>query len=91
MNDGSTMDFSNIRYTHVSPIARKLFGVEGVTRVFLGKDFISITKDEISDWALLKPDILGIITDNFVKGIPILTEEEQPEDTKILDTDSEAV
>ena len=69
------MDFSNIRYTHVSPIARKLFGIEGVTRVFLGKDFISITKDEKAVWALLKPDILGIITDNYMKGIPIITEE----------------
>ena len=91
MSDGNTMDFSNIRYTHVSPIARKLFGIEGVQRVFLGKDFISITKDEKYDWALLKPDILGIITDNFIKGIPIVTEEAEPEDTKINDDDSEAV
>jgi hypothetical protein len=40
---------------------------------------------------LLKPDILGIITDNFIKGIPIVTEEAEPEDTKINDDDSEAV
>jgi hypothetical protein len=46
MKDGNTMDFSNIRYTHISPIARKLFGIQGVSRVFLGKDFISITKEE---------------------------------------------
>ncbi len=91
MKDGNTMDFSNIRYTHVSPIARKLFGIQGVSRVFLGKDFISITKEEQSDWALLKPDILGVITDNFVKGIPIVTEEEEPEDTKISAEDTEAV
>ena len=63
MTDGSTMDFSNIRYTHVSPMARKLFGISVVNRVFYGKDFISISKEENIDWNVLKPEILEIITD----------------------------
>ena len=50
MVDGSTMDFSNIRYSHVSPMARKLFGIEGIIRVFYGKDFISVTKEDLLDW-----------------------------------------
>ena len=50
MKDGGTMDFSNVRYTHVSPMARQLFGIEGITRVFYAKDFISVTKEDDLDW-----------------------------------------
>ena len=91
MPDSGTMDFSHVRYTHISPMARKLFSVDGVSRVFFGKDFISITKEESVDWAVLKPEILGVISDNYAKGIPILTEEVQPEDTAIHSDDSEPV
>ena len=72
-------------------MARKLFGIDGVNRVFYGRDFISITKTEEVDWAVLKPEILGVISDNYAKGIPILTEEAPPDDTAILSDDSEAV
>ena len=46
MTDGSTMDFSHMKYTHISPMARNLFAIDGITRVFYGKDFISVTKEE---------------------------------------------
>ena len=69
------MDFGSIRNTQISPMARKLFGIDGVTRVFYGKDFISVTKTEEVEWAILKPEILAVITDNYSKGIPIFTEE----------------
>lgn len=91
MTDGGTMDFSHIRYSHVSPMARKLFGIEGVTRVFYGKDFISVTKEEELDWQFLKPEILAVITDHYTKGLPLFTEEPEAEDTKINENDSEAV
>jgi NFU1 iron-sulfur cluster scaffold homolog, mitochondrial len=45
MEDG-TMDFVAARYTHISPLAKKLFTVDGVNRVFYGKDYISISKTE---------------------------------------------
>ena len=91
MTDGGTMDFSHIRYTHVSPLARQLFQIEGITRVFYGRDFISISKEENLDWQFIKPEILGAITDHYMKGMPLFTEEMEPEDTKICDDDSEAV
>ena len=91
MPDGGTMDFSNIRYTHISPMARQLFGIDGVTRVFYGKDFISVSKEDDLDWAVLKPEILGVITDHYTKGLPLFTEEVQASDTVINDDDSEAV
>jgi hypothetical protein len=54
MRDG-TMDFVSARFTHASPLARKLFTIDGVTRVFYGKDYISIAKKEESDWGTIKP------------------------------------
>ena len=91
MTDNGTMDFSHIRYSHVSPMARKLFGIDGVTRVFYGKDFISVTKEENLDWQFLKPEILGVISDHYIKGIPLFTEEQQAVDTVINPDDTEAV
>ena len=87
-----TMDFSSIRYTTVSPLARRLFQIDGVTRVFFGRDFISVTKKEDLDWAILKPDVLEILTDHLTKNQPIINEDAQiADDTAIKDDDSEAV
>lgn len=55
MDDGSTVDFVAARYTHVSPLAKKLFTIDGVNRVFYGKDYLSISKTEEADWGELKP------------------------------------
>lgn len=63
-----TMDFSSIRFTHISPLARKLFQVDGVVRVFYGKDFISVTKKDELDWNVVKPEILEVITDHYSKN-----------------------
>jgi Fe-S cluster biogenesis protein NfuA len=54
-----------------SPLAQKLMNINGVSAVFFGSDFISVTRDE-TDWAHLKPAILGVIMDHFVSGAPIL-------------------
>lgn len=91
MTGEQTMDFSSMRFTHISPMARKLFSIEGVVRVFYGKDFISVTKKEDVEWNILKPEILGVITDHYTKSQPLFTEELPPEDTLINDDDSEAV
>lgn len=58
-----------------SPLAYQLFGVSGVTSVFFGRDFITVTKDEMTDWPALKPSILSIIMDHFTTGQPVLFEE----------------
>jgi len=91
MENEGTMDFSNIKYTHISPLARKLFQIDGVIRVFYAKDYISVTKQEEQDWALLKPEILGTLTDHFTRQQPLFTEEPPSEDTVINEDDSEAV
>jgi len=54
-----------------SPLAERLFGVPGVTGVFLGYDFITVTKDGL-DWQHLKPAILGAIMEHFMSGQPVM-------------------
>ena len=48
-----------------SPLAKRIFDVEGVKSVFLGSDFITITKQDNLDWQVLKPVLLGAITDHY--------------------------
>ena len=64
----------------------------GVTRVFYGKDFISVTKKEEEDWKILKPEVLSVITEHYTRGQPLLLEDVvEPDDTKITEADSESV
>lgn len=56
-----------------SPLAEKLFGIEGVTGVFYGADFVTVTKGA-GEWPHLKPAILGAIMEHFMSGAPILAE-----------------
>lgn len=57
-----------------SPLAAALFGVSGVRGVFFGADFVSITKSEDADWAVVKPQALAAIMDHFVSGAPLMTD-----------------
>lgn len=62
-----------------SLLALKLFAVEGVKSVFYGQDFITITKEENENWDFLKPEILTIIMDYIISGLPIIeTQSEAP-------------
>ena len=54
-----------------SPLAERLFDIEGVGGVFLGSDFITVTKAN-ADWPQLKPAILGVIMEHFMSGAPIV-------------------
>lgn len=56
----------------VSPLAERLFAVEGVTGVYLGADFISVTKAESQDWYVMKPAVLGAVMEHFMSGEPVL-------------------
>ena len=67
-----TADFAASEGAERSPLAQHLFRVDGVSRVFLGSDFITVTKDQGRDWSLLKPVLLGIIMEHFTTGKPII-------------------
>ncbi len=67
-----TADFATAEAAKRSPLAEHLFTVDGVTGVFLGTDFITVTKAADKDWHLLKPAILGAIMEHFTSGRPIV-------------------
>ena len=75
----STADFSNPESANGSPLASRLFSVEGVNRVFLATDFISVTKNSELDWNSLKPSILTAIMEHFSSGLPALNKDEENE------------
>jgi Fe-S cluster biogenesis protein NfuA len=56
-----------------SPLARRLFAIPGVTGVFFGYDFITVTKAD-GEWQHLKPAILGGIMEHFMAGAPLFAE-----------------
>lgn len=74
LEDG-THDFRSLQEAEVSPLAQKLFSIEGVEGVFFGFDFVSITKGE-AEWQHIKPAILGAIMEHFMSGAPIMKVEE---------------
>ncbi len=69
-----TADFPDAETAGPSPLAMSLFAVDGVARVFLGSDFVSVTKSDASEWHLLKPTVLGAIMEHFMSGEPVLAE-----------------
>jgi Fe-S cluster biogenesis protein NfuA len=58
-----------------SPLASRLYQINGVTGVFFGADFITVTKTDDQDWAWLKPPILGAIMEHFTSGQPVMKDE----------------
>jgi Fe-S cluster biogenesis protein NfuA len=71
--DTGTMEFANREAAARSPLAERLFAVAGVTGVFYGSDFVTVTKDH-SDWQHLKPAILGAIMEHYMSGAPLLAD-----------------
>jgi len=67
--DQGTADFRGAdEAAGVSPLAERLFRIDNVTGVFLGPDFVSVTKQDNAEWYLLKPAILGVIMEHFTAG-----------------------
>ncbi|XP_058864700.1 NFU1 iron-sulfur cluster scaffold homolog, mitochondrial isoform X1 [Acipenser ruthenus] len=90
--ESGTMDFSLPSAAFCSPLARQLFRIEGVKGVFLGPDFITITKgDPVLEWKLIKPEVYATIMDFFSSGLPVLTEGTPQTDTAPSDEDDEVV
>src|SRR5450755_3783862 len=71
--DGGTLEFAAPDAAARSPLAQRLFTVPGVTSVFYGSDFITVTKSE-GDWQHLKPAILGAIMEHYMSGAPLLAD-----------------
>jgi Fe-S cluster biogenesis protein NfuA len=63
--DQGTTNFPIREDADRSPLATRLYDVDGVCGVFFGGDFITVTKAHETDWTLLKPPILGAIMEHF--------------------------
>ncbi len=70
--ESGTANFTAAAEAGRSPLAERLFGLEGVTGVFLGADFITVSKDPGLDWLQLKPTVLGAIMEHFTAGQPVV-------------------
>lgn len=68
-----TANFASSDEADISPLAQRLFDIDGVSGVFLGGDFISVTK-ETGEWSHLKPMLLGAIMEHFTAGLPVLND-----------------
>ena len=74
-----TADFTDAEEATPSPLASRIFAVEGVEGVFLGPDFISVAKAEAVDWPHIKPAILGAVMEHFTSGQPVMEGGERPD------------
>jgi len=96
MGDHGTAEFLDTRASLSSPLAIRLMGVEGVRAIFYGPDFVTVSKDSQNPWAVIKPEVYSILMEFFSSGQSLFRsakdrEDAGPQDTKILDTDSETV
>lgn len=71
MQSGSA-DFPGAEAAAASPLASRIFAVDGVVGVFLGPDFVSVSKNDTVDWAHIKPAILGAIMEHYQSGQPAI-------------------
>jgi Fe-S cluster biogenesis protein NfuA len=83
------LEFKSAEDSARAPLAQRLFGIQGVKNVFLGRDFVSISKHEDTDWPVLKPMILAALMEHFSTGQPIVLDtgpaaEEGGEDNEIV-------
>ncbi|EOY19154.1 NFU domain protein 4 isoform 1 [Theobroma cacao] len=86
-------DFPNARSAMNSPLAKALYGIDGIARVFFGSDFVTVTKSDDASWDLLKPEIFAAIMDFYSSGQPLFLDSKTAAamDTAIHEDDSETV
>jgi Fe-S cluster biogenesis protein NfuA len=90
---GGTRDFRDSDEAEDSPLAQKLFGIKHVSGVFLGHDFVTVTRSG-GEWQQLKPAILGAIMDHYLSGAPIVANTAPAEtagDAEFFEPEQEAV
>jgi Fe-S cluster biogenesis protein NfuA len=91
--ENGTFEALDIAEAERSPLAKALMELPGVSGVFLAPDFISVTKAD-GEWQHLRPAVLGVVTEFFLSGAPVLTGESRadgdefynPADAEIVDT-----
>jgi Fe-S cluster biogenesis protein NfuA len=85
-----TADFTDRDEALASPLASRLFDIKGVRSVFLGSDFISVTRGDV-EWQHLKPMVLGAIMEHYVSGAPVVAEAANDAESIAYDPKDQAV
>ncbi|KAF8103909.1 hypothetical protein N665_0182s0017 [Sinapis alba] len=86
-------DFPNVRSALGSPLAKSIYSIDGVVRVFFGSDFVTVTKSDDLSWDILKPEIFAAVMDFYSSGQPLFLDSQAAaaKDTAINEDDSETV
>lgn len=71
-----TADFPSVEAAGKSPLANRIFAVDGVSGVFFGIDFVTVTKTDAVEWDHIKPAILGAIMEHYQSGAPVIEGEQ---------------
>ncbi len=87
----TTADFPDPAAAGRAPLAERLFAIDGITGVFLGADFVTVTKAVDKEWYLLKPAVLGVIMEHFTAGRPVLLDDTSGGEATAVEEDSEVV
>lgn len=82
-------EFKTLEEAAVSVLGQKLFGLDGVTGVFYGSDFISVTKEEGADWEGLKTRIMAAIMDHYMIGLDLFREGMDPQNVAATSEDDD--
>jgi Fe-S cluster biogenesis protein NfuA len=69
--ENGTLELRDATEAAKSPLAERLFAIDGISGVFYGSDFITVSKAS-GEWPQLKPAILGAIMEHFMSGAPLL-------------------
>lgn len=88
---GAPADFKNIEQAAHSPLAQRLFALQGVRGVFLGRDFVSVSKADDTDWVMLKPMVLAALMEHLSTGQPIIIEGHAYQENGLFEDESETV
>ena len=88
ISDGSH-DFPNVESTEKSPLAAKIFGFPWTASVYLGEDFVTVTKQDWVDWEILASPLAGLLGEHIESGQPVLINleaslDEQENDSEIV-------
>lgn len=88
---GDTAEYSSARAALGSPLAIALFRIDGVARVFLGADFITVTKKDEASWDVLKPEVFAAVMDFYSSGKPVIDAAAAEASSSSGEQDSEVV
>ena len=93
LETGSGQSFSSPREGMKSPLAKRLFLIDGVKQVFFGPDFVTITKSDDYNWSVIKPDVFAAITEFYASNEPVMLDmgDEESHAHVIQDDDNEIV